>query len=112
MVLSYEEVNVPRTWISTLCLAAALVAGAPAALAQAGNASEDLLPATTKGFFAVTNLSDLSAHWNKTQLGQLMDDPVMRPFSEDLRRQMQGRWSGLRDKLGLTLDDLEGVPGG
>jgi len=112
MVLSYEEVNVPRTWISTLCLSAALVVGGPAAWAQAGNASEDLLPATTKGFFSVTNLSDLSAHWNKTQLGQLMEDPVMRPFSEDLRRQMQGRWSGLRDKLGLTLEDLEGVPGG
>ena len=102
----------PRNWIWTLCLAAALLAGAPAAWAQAGSASENLLPATTKGFLSITNLSDLSAHWNKTQLGQLMDDPVMQPFSEDLRRQMQERWSGLRDKLGLTLDDLEGVPGG
>jgi hypothetical protein len=103
---------VPRKWIWTLCMATALLAGAPAAWAQTGSESENLLPATTKGFLSITNLSDLTAQWKKTQLGQLMDDPVMQPFAKDLRRQLQGRWTGLRDKLGLTLDDLEGVPGG
>lgn len=101
----------PRRWLWVLCLAT-LGMHATAGWTPAGGAGESLLPATTKGFVSVTNLSDLSAHWNKTQIGQLMDDPAMKPFAEDLRRQMQNRWSGLREKLGLTLDDLEGVPGG
>jgi hypothetical protein len=78
--------------------------------AQAGGANENLLPASTKGFVSVTNFSELSAQWKKTQVGQLMADPAMKPFAEDLRRQLQTRWSGLREKLGMTFDDLQGVP--
>jgi hypothetical protein len=93
-------------------LAAALGVISPASWAQAAGANEDLLPATTKGLLTITNLSDLSAHWNKTPLGQVMDDPAMKPFTEDLRQQLQNRWAQMRERLGLTLEDLEGVPGG
>jgi hypothetical protein len=54
----------------------------------------------------------LRDHWNKTQLGKLVKDPVMKPFIEDLRQQFQERWSGSKERLGLTIEDLEGVPGG
>ena len=73
---------------------------------------EFLLPQNTKGFLAVTNITDLNAQWNKTQLGQLMADPVMQPFSKDLNRQLQNRMAHLEDRLGLTMDDLREIPSG
>jgi hypothetical protein len=73
---------------------------------------ETLLPSTTQGFFAISNVDTLKEHWNKTQLGHLMADPVMEPFNKDIRRQFEDRWSSIHDRLGVTLDDLKGVPGG
>ncbi len=74
--------------------------------------SEQLFPNTTQGFAAIADIDRLREHWNKTQIGQLMADPVMKPFSEDLRRQIEGRWSGIRKRLGLELDDIKDVAGG
>ncbi len=82
------------------------------ARADAPPRSELLLPATTVAFAAVEDYEQLRDHWNQTQFGKLMADPVMEPFAEDMRRQMQQRWSRLGDRLGLTLEDLEGVPSG
>ncbi len=86
--------------------------GVGASSAQAVSPSEELLPHTTMGFVAVSNVDELVEHWEKMQLGKLMADPVMEPFAKDLRRQFEDRWSGVRERLGLTLDDLKGVPGG
>jgi hypothetical protein len=74
--------------------------------------SERLLPATTVGFAAIEDIEQLDAQWNQTQLGKLMADPVMEPFAEDIRRQLKERWSRLNERLGLTLEDFEGVPAG
>ncbi len=74
--------------------------------------TERLLPATTVGFAAVEDFDQLRDRWNETQLGKLMADPVMEPFAEDIRRQFRERWSRLDERLGLTLEDLEGVPSG
>ena len=82
------------------------------AAAPAGRPSETLLPNTTEGFFAISNVDTLSDHWNKTQLGHLMADPVMEPFTKDIHRQIEQRWSSVHDRLGVTLDDMKGVPGG
>ncbi len=74
--------------------------------------SERLLPATTVGFAAVEDYDQLLDHWNQTQFGELMADPVMEPFAQDLQRQFRERWSDLGERLGLKLEDLEGVPSG
>jgi hypothetical protein len=99
-----------RTWFGLSV--AGLLLGVGASAAQAGRLSEELLPDTTTGFVAVSSVEELSNHWRKTQIGQLMADPVMQPFAKDLRRQFENRWSGVHERLGLTLDDLRGVPGG
>jgi hypothetical protein len=95
-------------------LAALLVACiVPAAAASAGiPPSETLLPKTTKGYVSVPNVEALIAAFNKTQLGELVHDPLMEPFVEDLRDQLQAKFkqSGLR--LGLQLEDLKDVYGG
>jgi hypothetical protein len=88
------------------------LSGVGGAAEQVSRPSETLLPDTTQGFFAISNVDTLSEHWNKTQLGHLMADPVMEPFRKDLQRQIEERWSSVHDRLGITLADMKGVPGG
>lgn len=81
-------------------------------MASAISPSDTLLPNTTRGFVSITNVKTMVEHWNKTQLGQLAKDPVMKPFIDDLRMQIEERWSDIHEKLGVTIDDLRGVAGG
>lgn len=74
--------------------------------------AENLLPNSTKGFLAVGSVDALRESWNKTQLGQLTQDPAMKPFVEDFKRQLQQKWTQTHRKLGITWDDLDGVPSG
>ncbi|HUT93561.1 MAG TPA: hypothetical protein VMY37_29120 [Thermoguttaceae bacterium] len=100
-----------RNW-TRACWVALLVLTIQADLALAVDTSETLLPATTKGFVSITNVDQLSEQWDKTQLGQLSKDPVMKPFADDLRRQAADRLWDLRRRLGASLDDLDGLAGG
>ena len=102
----------PRLSTRALLVVVITLLLSPMACAQEPTLGERLLPKSTKGAILVTNPKQLSDHWTATQLGQLMNDPVMKPFTEDLRRQFQDRWARIRDRLGLRLDDLKGVPGG
>lgn len=105
-----RRLAVAHSRIFTLSVIVPLLLALAAPLA-AVEPSQELLPDTTKGFVSVADMKDLEDHWNETQIGQLMQDPVMKPFSDDLERQFEGRW-GIRDKLGLTMDDIRGVPSG
>ncbi len=80
--------------------------------ALAAQPSELLLPRTTKAFVSVPDVGQLDTSWNKTQLGQLVNDPLMQPFVEDIKAQIRANWGNEYESLGLTLDDLKGVPGG
>ena len=73
---------------------------------------DTLLPKTTVGFVSATNSPRLKEQWNKTQIGTLLTQPVMKPFEEDLRAQLQAQWADLADRLGIHLDDLRGVATG
>ena len=94
-----------------LLVAWTLMTAAPL-FAQAAAVSETLLPATTKGFVSTPDLVHLNAQWEKTQLGQLMKDPLMKPFADDLEGQMRKRFAETYANLGLTWDDLKDVPSG
>ena len=102
----------PRNWIGLLLCIGILCVSAPAMAAQPARGSETLLPDTTKGYLSITNWDRLNDQWNKTQLGQLMNDPSMKPFRKDLRRQFEEQFSRARDKLGFTISDLRGVSTG
>ena len=96
-----------------LCIAVAgclvlLVAGK----LKAAPPSEQLLPGTTKGYVSVGDVERFRADWAKTQLGQLLADPIMQPFVKDFERQLQGKWNQTHQKLGITWDDLSDVPAG
>ncbi len=96
---------------SRLVATCLLLAAAPAAV-WAAPPHELLFPDTTQAFVSVEDVTRLRASWKQTQFAQMLADPVMQPFAEDLREQLRGRWSQLNVRLGLSLDDLEGVPSG
>ena len=100
--------SVPR-WPVLLTL---LVAGSVPFAAMGARPSEELLPNTTKAYVSIDNLDELSAAWKKTQLGQLVNDPVMKPFVEDLQRQLKTKFSQTGIRLGLSWEDLNGVASG
>lgn len=74
--------------------------------------SEELLPAYTKGFLSIPDVDLLRSRWDTTQLGQLMNDPVMAPFIEDVKRQIRTKLNRTDSQLGITWEDLEGVYSG
>ena len=96
-----------------ICVAATLIVFAAGVETLAAvPPAEKLLPNTTEGFLAVGSFDALNEAWNKTQLGQLMNDPVMKPFMDSFQEQMQEKWTKSHRKLGLTWKDLDGVPSG
>jgi hypothetical protein len=80
--------------------------------AEAVPSADTLLPKTTVGFLSVTNCPDLQKHWGQTQLGKLAADRIMADFGKDNRSQIQERWGWLSERLGITMDDLDGVATG
>ncbi len=82
------------------------------ATALAVVSSDQLMSATSRGFASIDDIHTLSDHWRQSQMGQLVQDEAMQPFIEDLKRQLERKISGVRDKLGLELADLKDVAGG
>src|SRR4051812_46863119 len=83
-----------------------------AASAVAGPASDTLLPKSTKGYLSVARSKEFDDRWNKTQLGQMFNDDVMKAFVDDFRKQIREDFGAIERKLGLTYDDLKGVSDG
>ena len=98
-------------WICILAVAVSVCRMASPAGAAA-EPSENLLPATTQGFLSVTNVPTLHKEWRATQLGQLMNSPLMKDFTEDLHRQLVSHFAPFHDRLGLTFDDFRTLPTG
>ncbi|MBM3954519.1 MAG: hypothetical protein FJ309_07885 [Planctomycetes bacterium] len=108
-----------RGWLPPLCHAAkamVLAAGVAgwSALAAAGAfpASEQVFPATTRLWCSMPDVHGLSAAFDRTEYGQLTKDPAMKPFVESLRGQIRDAGSQRLARLGLSLEDLETIPGG
>src|SRR5438045_3302178 len=82
------------------------------ALAAAGPPSDTLLPKSTKGYVSVARAHEFDDRWNKTQLGQMFKDDVMKAFVEDFKKQIREDFGAIERKLGLTYDDLKGISDG
>jgi hypothetical protein len=74
--------------------------------------SELLLPATTKGFIGTHDVDEVRKKFNETQLGELVADPVMKPFIEDLKKQIGAKLERAGKKLGIKWDDMDDVYAG
>jgi hypothetical protein len=71
--------------------------------------AEKIFPDSTKGFLSIRNLKELGEQWSKTQIGILMNDPIMATFKKDLREQLNRQ---MEENFGLTLDGIEQLPSG
>ncbi len=89
-----------------------LLAAAVAAPALAVQPSEKLLPATTKGYISTNDVDEVRKQFQKTDLGKLVHDPLMKPFIEDFKKQVGAKLEKAGKKLGLKWDDMAGVYGG
>lgn len=96
-----------QVWI----LAVSVIA-ASGSIAVAAPPADQLLPSATKGYISVSDVDELLEKWERTQLGQLMNDPVMEPFADDLRRQMKEAWTKAHRELGIEWDDIKELPTG
>ncbi len=94
-----------RSWFLLLVLA---IVGP----ALAASPSDALLPRSTKGYISVARPAEFEERWRKTQFGQMLDDEVMQPFVESLRKQIKKEYRAFENKLGLEWKDLDGVPAG
>lgn len=57
-------------------------------------------------------MNQLRQQWRMTQLGQLVNDPIMKPFIDDLRQQIRDKMGQTAIRVGLTWEDLEAVRDG
>ena len=90
----------------------ALLQGISATPSHAAHPSDILLPNTTKAYVSVKDVDLLREKFETTQLGQLANDPVMKPFVEDLRKQIESKLGQTDIRLSIELDDLKDVYGG
>ena len=51
--------------------------------------ADQMLPATTKAYVSIPDADELERQFKVTQIGQLIADPVMQPFVEDLKEQLE-----------------------
>jgi hypothetical protein len=89
----------------------ATLAGA-AALGGSFPPSETIFPATTRAWISVAAPKAFGDSFQRSSYGQLVNDPAMKPFVESFRKQLAESGSKRLAKLGLTLEDLEKLPGG
>ncbi|MCU0879042.1 MAG: hypothetical protein MUF06_14760 [Pirellulaceae bacterium] len=74
--------------------------------------SENLLPISTKAFVSTNNVEELRAKFRETQLGQLVNDPVMKEFIDDAKSQIGAKLEKAGKRMGLKWADMEGVSSG
>ncbi|WP_144971434.1 hypothetical protein [Bremerella volcania] len=71
-----------------------------------------MLPQTIKSYVSIPDYDQASAHFDETQIGKMMADPVMKPFTDDLKEQIKQKLIAGGVKLGINLDDLKDVYAG
>ena len=88
------------------------IASAGAALAAGFPPSETIFPDTTRAWLSVPDPRGLQERFDRSPYGQLLADPNMKKFVESFREELSKNGRQRLKKLGLTLEDLEKLPGG
>ena len=90
-----------------------LLAVALSCLSLCANAAplpaDQIFPDAAKGFFAIQNFKEFEKQWEKTQFGQLMNDPLMDNFKKEIHKQLTERGEKI---FGLPLESIFTLPSG
>ncbi len=81
-------------------------------LSHARTPAASLLPEHTKGYVSIDEFQHLMAAWQQTQLGQLCQDPAMKPFVEDIWQRVRENLSETNTRLAIQLEQIESVARG
>jgi hypothetical protein len=93
-----------------LGLVAAATTAAPASAALPP--FDTLVPDTTKLYVGCANIKALEDSVGTTKLGGLFKDPALKPFIEDVRKQIEDRLKETEAVAGLRFSDMKGLSDG
>jgi hypothetical protein len=92
---------------------AAILAGVLAASALAARPkSVELLPEDTLGLVSIADTQDLAQRFMNTSLGQMSQDPQMKPVVDELYGSMSELVASVKDYIGLSLPEIVALPHG
>ena len=74
--------------------------------------SEHLLPGSTQGWLSIPSVAATRAAFNRTQFGQLLADPALAGFIDDVKGEIRAARDRRGSALELSLDDLEQIATG
>jgi hypothetical protein len=74
--------------------------------------ADSLLPASTKGFVSIPSVRELLNQLDRSRIGQLVNDPLLQPFIEELKRQAHEQGLRQLEQLGLSVTELANMPTG
>jgi hypothetical protein len=70
---------------------------------------EQLMPSTSAFFLTCRNVRELDAASDKTLIGKLFDDPLMKPFIDDMDKQIEANRADDDLRLGIQWNDVRDV---
>lgn len=74
--------------------------------------AEKRLPQETLVFFTIADIPDFAKKWDKSTIGQLLQDPQVKPFMEDVYKKIDEHVKEVEDEIGVALKDLLELPKG
>ena len=83
-----------------------------ATVAMAARPTDELFPVSTKAFASIPDTDRLHKQFDRAPLGRLLADPLMKPFADDLKTQMHDKGAELKNAIGVSLKDLDGLATG
>lgn len=105
--------TISRLPVSFRAAALLVLVTAPAPARAAGFvSSEGIFPDTTRAWLSVPDPDAFRKRFDASSYGQLVADPAMKAFVDSVRDRVSKNGRQRLEKLGLTLEDLEKVPGG
>jgi hypothetical protein len=81
-------------------------------LAEERASGEKLFPKETLAFFTISDVPEFKTKWDKTSVGQLLHDPQLKPFLDDVKDKLDEGSKKLDDQVGVSLGDLLELPQG
>lgn len=98
--------------IGTTLVSACLLFSMACDLHAAVPNSEKLLPATTVAYVSIADPVQLEDKFDRTQVGQFAQDPSLKPFIDHLKETIPERLGDIKNRVGISLDDLKAAAGG
>ncbi len=93
-------------------LAVAVALAARPAWTAEKAANDRLLPPNTYLYVTVPNVGELKSRFEKSHTGQLLKDPKLQDFLEDLRKKFAEFGDEFQKSIGLKLSDVLAIPDG